>query len=169
MGSPYLGEIRIMSSTVVPKGWARCEGQIMPINQNQALFSLMGTRYGGDGRVTFALPDLRGRVPIHMGLGHVQGERGGAAEHTLSSSELPGHNHRLSMSSALANSGAPSGALPGRKGRLGRDLFAAASNTVALNSQAVAPVGDSQAHQNMQPSLVLNFCIALQGIFPSRN
>lgn len=168
---PFIGEIRISSIPYAPKGWAFCYGQLLSINQNQALFSLMGTTYGGDGRTTFALPDLRGRCPIHFGAGgnYSLGQVGGEFEHRLSTAELPSHNHGLAASSALATSGAPAGALPGKKGRLGRDLFAAPNNLVALNDQALSQVGTGQAHTNMQPYLALNFIIALQGVFPPRN
>jgi microcystin-dependent protein len=169
---PFIGEIRISSTPYAPKGWAFCYGQLLSINQNQALFSLMGTTYGGDGRITFALPDLRGRCPIHVsgpGANYSLGQVGGEFEHRLSTAELPSHNHSLAASSALATSGAPAGALPGRKGRLGRDLYAAPNNLVALNDQALGQAGSGQAHTNMQPYLVLNFIIALQGVFPSRS
>ena len=168
---PFIGEIRISSIPYAPRGWAFCYGQLLAISQNAALFSLMGTTYGGNGQTTFALPDLRGRCPIHSGAGgnYVLGQVGGEFEHRLSTAELPSHNHSLAASSALATSGAPAGALPGRKGRLGRDLYAAPNNLVALNDQALGQVGSGQAHTNMQPFLVLNFIIALQGVFPSRS
>lgn len=170
---PFIGEIRISSIPYAPKGWAFCYGQLLSISQNTALFSLMGTTYGGNGITTFALPDLRGRCPINYGSGageyYSLGRVGGNHEHTLSTAELPSHNHSLAASSALATSGAPAGALPGRKGRLGRDLFAAPANQVGLNQQALSQAGSGQAHANMQPFLVLNFIIALQGVFPSRS
>ncbi|SFL77755.1 phage tail protein [Rugamonas rubra] len=170
---PFIGEIRISSIPYAPKGWAFCHGQLLSINQNQALFSLMGTTYGGNGQTSFALPDLRGRCPISYGSGageyYSLGQIGGEFEHRLSIAELPSHNHGLAVSSALATSGAPAGALPGKKGRLGRDLFAAPANLVGLNQQALSQAGSGQAHTNMQPFLVLNFIIALQGVFPSRN
>ncbi|HEU4867715.1 MAG TPA: tail fiber protein [Actinomycetota bacterium] len=165
MAEPFLAEIRIMSFEFAPKGWAMCNGQLLPINQNQALFSLLGTTYGGDGRTTFALPDLQGRVPIHTGSGHTLGERGGEQAHTLSIAELPTHTHTMN--------GSPTNA----------DLVSPADNLVAQSSQLYGPPaqlttldpscngnqGGSQAHLNMQPFLGLNFCIALQGIFPSQN
>jgi microcystin-dependent protein len=170
---PFIGEIRLSPIPYAPRGWAFCHGQILAISQNTALFSLMGTTYGGDGVRTFALPDLRGRCPISYGAGtgeyYSLGQVGGASEHSLSTAELPSHNHSLAASSALATSGAPAGALPGKKGRLGRDLFAAPANLVGLNQQALSQAGSGQAHTNMQPFLVLNFIIALQGVFPSRN
>lgn len=171
MAEPFLSEIRLVSFVFAPKGWAMCNGQLLPINQNQALFSLLGTTFGGDGRVNFALPDLRGRTPIHVGSGHTVGERGGEQAHTLSISELPAHTHVLNASASAGNSANP------RFGTTGHVLAAdpgnaytsSATNLVALNSASVANVGGSQAHLNMQPFLVLNFCIALQGIFPSPN
>lgn len=165
MAEPFLSEIRIMSFEFAPRGWALCNGQQLPINQNQALFSLLGTTFGGDGRVNFALPDLRARVPIHVGSGHTLGERGGEQAHTLSIAELPTHTHVANASTAT------SGATPVPSGALLTDspsqLYAAPSQLTSLNAATVANVGGSQAHLNMQPFLTLSFCIALQGIFPS--
>jgi len=164
MAEPFLSEIRMMSFGFPPKGWALCDGQLLPINQNQALFSLLGTTYGGDGRVNFGLPNLQGRVPIHFGAGHTLGERGGEQGHTLSISELPTHTH-----SALANSSNATAPTPGNNLlAAANNLYAQATNLVALGPSMIANVGGSQAHLNMQPFLVLNFSIALQGIFPSQ-
>jgi len=166
MAEPFLSEIRVFSFSFAPKGWALCNGQLLPINQNQALFSLLGTTYGGDGRLTFALPDLQGRAPIHMGNGHTLGERGGEQAHTLSVSELPTHAHTLQA--------APPGATPAASpagNRLGEGrsaLYKPPQQLAAMSPAAVANVGGSQAHLNMQPFLTLNVCIALQGIFPSQ-
>jgi microcystin-dependent protein len=168
MAEPFLSEIRIMSFSFAPKGWALCNGQLLPINQNQALFSLLGTTYGGDGRVNFALPNLQGRTPIHMGSSHTLGEMGGEQGHTLSISEIPTHTHTANATSAAATAGNPSSASVLSKSA-GANLYASASNLTALDPQAIANVGGSQVHLNMQPFLVLNFCIALQGIFPSQN
>lgn len=168
MAEPFLSEIRIMSFVFAPKGWALCNGQLLPINQNQALFSLLGTTFGGDGRVNFALPDLRGRVPIHVGSGHTLGERGGEQAHTLSIAELPEHAHVANATTTTATTNTPTSSLGLAKSG-GAALYAAATNLVAMASNAVAPVGGSQAHLNMQPFLTLSFCIALQGIFPSPN
>ena len=167
MAEPFLSEIRIMSFGFPPKGWALCDGQLLPINQNQALFSLLGTTYGGDGRVNFGLPDLQGRVPIHMGSGHTLGERGGEQGHTLSISEIPTHTH-----SAIATNNAGAQPVPATA-YLANDTIATPylvpdNNLVALAAGSLANVGGSQAHLNMQPFLVLNFSIALQGIFPSQ-
>jgi microcystin-dependent protein len=164
MAEPFLSEIRIFSFGFPPKGWALCNGQLLPINQNQALFSLLGTTYGGDGRVNFGLPNLQGRVPIHMGSGHTLGERGGEQGHTLSISELPTHTHSVMASSTVGNSPTPSGNVLASAS----NVYRTADNLIAINPSTVPPVGGSQAHLNMQPYLILNFCIALQGIFPSQ-
>ncbi|HEX5758770.1 MAG TPA: tail fiber protein [Thermoanaerobaculia bacterium] len=171
MAEPFLSEIRIMSFEFAPKGWALCNGQLLPINQNQALFSLLGTTFGGDGRVNFALPDLRGRTPIHVGSGHTLGERGGEQAHTLSIAEVPTHTHVLNASSSAGNFPAPSsGATGNLLASTGATfIYGPPNSLVALNAGSVANVGGSQAHLNMQPFLTLNCCIALQGIFPSPN
>jgi len=165
MAEPFLSEIRIFSFNFAPKGWALCNGQLLPINQNQALFSLLGTTYGGNGQTNFALPNLQGNVPIHMGSGHTLGERGGEQAHTLSISELPTHTHVAQASTNNATLAPSSGNLMGSTS----NGDAAAANLTSLLPSTVANVGGSQAHLNMQPFLVLNFCIALQGIFPSQN
>ena len=171
MAEPFLSEIRIMSFGFPPKGWALCNGQLLPINQNQALFSLLGTTYGGDGQVNFALPDLRARVPIHTGSGHTLGERWGEQAHTLSISELPTHTHVANGTSAAATAPTPGGNLLATVDltALTTNLYAAPANFAALAPSTIANAGGSQAHQNMQPFLTLSFCIALQGIFPSPN
>jgi microcystin-dependent protein len=169
MAEPFLSEIRIMSFNFAPKGWAQCNGQLLPINQNQALFSLLGTTFGGDGRVNFALPDQRGRTPIHVGSGHTLGEKGGEQAHTLSIAELPTHVH---VASGTSNSTDPSGTNIPTANLLAAgpgEIYAPAGNLVAMGPTTIANVGGSQAHLNMQPFLTLTFCIALQGIFPSPN
>jgi len=170
MAEPFLSEIRIMSFVFAPRGWALCNGQLLPINQNQALFSLLGTTFGGDGRVNFALPDLRGRTPIHVGSGHPLGERGGEQAHTLSIAELPTHTHVLNGSSANATVFNPT-TNPGGLvyGQAPQTIYGPPNPAVAMNPASVANTGGSQAHLNMQPFLTLSFCIALQGIFPSPN
>jgi microcystin-dependent protein len=172
MAEPFLSEIRIMSFDFAPKGWAQCNGQLMPINQNQPLFSLLGTTFGGNGRTTFALPNLQGNVPIHVGSGHTLGEKGGEQAHTLSTAELPMHTHFLNGSSANANSITPAGNVLAKGatavGNNPINYYSTnISNPVAMNPASVTNVGGSQAHLNMEPFLVLTFCIALQGIFPS--
>jgi microcystin-dependent protein len=167
MAEPFLSEIRMMSFVFAPQGWALCNGQLLPINQNQALFALLGTTFGGDGQVNFGLPDLRARVPIHVGAGFTLGERGGEVAHTLSVQEIPTHTHVLNGTSSNGTALVPSG-----------NLLAATKsfyyhqpdgNLKAMNPAAVTSIGGSQAHLNQQPSLVISFCIALQGIFPSQN
>ncbi len=169
MAEPFIGEVILFGGNFAPRGWAFCDGQILPINQNQSLFSLLGTTYGGDGRTSFALPDLRGRVPIHVGNGHSQGQRGGEEGHALSAAELPqtrhGHGARASLASAgsvdpsehfLADTQA--------------DLYGQPGALVEMSHETVGVGGGaSAAHENMQPYLALNFVIALQGLFPSRN
>ena len=171
MAEPFLSEIRLMPFVFAPRGWALCNGQLLPINQNQALFALLGTTYGGDGRVTFALPDLRGRSPLHVGAGTSLGERGGEEAHTLTVGELPGHSHALSASSDVANTHLPGAALPAGKPRGGINRYAAAgSGNSALHPGSLTSTpGGGQAHNNLQPYLTLTFVIALQGIFPSQN
>jgi microcystin-dependent protein len=166
VAEPFLSEIRIMSFIFAPKGWALCNGQLLPINQNQALFSLLGTTFGGDGRVNFALPDLRGRTPIHAGSGHTLGERAGEEAHTLSLAEVPTHTHVLSATSNDATTAIATGNVFGKTLQL---AYSSPTQLAAMSPQAVTSVGGSQAHQNMQPYLTLSFCIALQGIFPSPN
>ncbi|MGH8491253.1 MAG: phage tail protein [Gammaproteobacteria bacterium] len=165
MAEPFLSEVRIMSFSYAPKGWAMCNGQLLPINQNQALFSLLGTTFGGDGRVNFALPDLRARTPIHVGSSHLLGERGGEQAHTLSIAELPTHTHVAMASPTNGNVPAPVGAVLG--GAL--NTYRGPDSLISLNPGSVTNTGGSQAHLNMQPFLTLTFCIALQGIFPSPN
>jgi microcystin-dependent protein len=168
VAEPFLSEIRLMSFNFAPKGWAMCNGQLLPINQNQPLFSLLGTTYGGDGRVNFALPDLRSRVPIHVGQGHTLGENGGQQSHTLTASELPTHFHTVAASS-VANGGVnqPNDNFLGGAA----DAYApvGAGSLTSFRPDSVTSLGGSQAHQNMQPFLALTYCIALQGIFPSPN
>jgi len=165
MAEPFLSEIRMMSFDFAPRGWALCNGQLLPINQNQALFSLLGTTFGGDGRVNFALPDLRGRVPIHVGSGHTLGERGGEQAHTLSISELPTHTHALNANIGTGNTASPSTTTVLAKSP--GDLYGPPTGLTAMNPTTVTNTGGSQAHLNMQPFLTMSFCIALQGIFPS--
>ena len=163
MAEPFLSEIKLVSFNFPPKGWALCNGQFLPINQNQALFALLGTTYGGNGQTTFALPNLRGSTPIHMGNGFTLGQKAGTTAVTISIAQLPTHNHLMTVLNVNGNAG-PVG-----------NFFASANNAyepapgdTSLAPNTVTNVGGSQAHQNMQPFLTLNFCIALQGIFPSQ-
>lgn len=167
MAEPFLSEIRIFSFVFAPKGWALCNGQLLPINQNQGLFSLLGTTFGGDGRVNFALPDLRGRTPIHVGSGHTLGERGGEQAHTLSIAELPQHTHVAQGMNATADNVDPTNAFLALPAAAVGPIYGPPTGLVALNAGSIANVGGSQAHLNMQPFLTLSFGIALQGIFPS--
>lgn len=164
MAEPFLSEIRIMSFVFPPKGWALCNGQLLPINQNQGLFSLLGTTFGGDGRVNFALPDLRQRTPIHVGSGHTLGERGGEQAHTLSISEIPTHVH---VAKASSNNGSTQDAANNVFGVVPGRVYTDPAALTSLSPTTITTVGGSQAHLNMQPFLILSFCIALQGIFPS--
>lgn len=172
MSQAFIGELRIVSFSFAPRGWAQCNGQLLPINQNQALFSLLGTQFGGNGQTNFALPDLRGRGAMHASAaGPTQiGERGGAENVSLQQPEIPQHAHSLNAVSDIANAGVPGTALPAARGRGGLAMFGATgSSNTTLSPQAVTSTGGGQPHNNMQPYGVLNFCIALQGIFPSRN
>lgn len=166
MSEPFLAEVKICSFAFAPRGWALCNGQLLPINQNQALFSLLGTTYGGNGQTTFALPDLRGRTAIHFGAGVSLGEAGGAEAVTLNESELPAHSH-MRATSNQATSATPVGNVLANAPRRGVGVFAEPASPVVMTP--AQPVGGGQPHDNRQPSLVLNFVIALQGIFPSRN
>ena len=165
MAEPFLSEIRIVSFNFAPKGWAECNGQLLPINQNQALFSLLGTTYGGNGQTTFGLPDLRGKVPIHVGSGFTLGTTGGEQAHTLTVNEMPIHTHVLSGSSTNADAVVPTGNVLAQVA----DTYGLPAQLTTLDPSTNGPSGGSQAHQNMQPYLTLNYCIALQGIFPSPN
>jgi microcystin-dependent protein len=181
MSEPFLSEIRIMSFNVVPKGWALCNGQLLPINQNQALFSLLGTTYGGDGRVNFALPNLQASVPLHDGNGFTLGQRGGEYAHTLIMGEMAQHNHTMKAFNGGSNVGA-AGKTPDNTKTTSQghattgtnpppavNIYGTGSPSKAFASASITNTGGSQAHENRQPYLGLNFCIALQGIFPSQN
>jgi microcystin-dependent protein len=167
MAEPFLSEIRIMSFGYAPRGWAMCNGQLLPINQNQALFSLLGTTFGGNGQTNFALPDLRGNVPIHVGQGFTLGQKGGEQAHTLTMGEMPQHFHTANATSTNGGVIIPTGNL--LAGGTPQLYHAPDNNLTPLNAATIGNVGGSQAHLNMQPFLTLTFCIALQGIFPSPN
>jgi microcystin-dependent protein len=165
MAEPFLAEIRMMSFGFPPQGWAQCNGQLLPINQNQALFSLLGTTFGGDGRVNFGLPNYQGRVPTGVGSGLNLGQLGGEQSHTLSISEIPTHTHTANATNTNGAAAVPGGNYLGAF----NNAYSAPNNLTSINPGTLANVGGSQAHLNMQPFLVINFCIALQGIFPSQN
>lgn len=165
MTDPFIGEIQIFPFGFTPRGWAQCNGQLLPINQYQALFSLLGTMYGGDGRTTFALPDLRGRVALSVGNGYAQGQQAGEELHTLILSELPAHAHQANASSAAPSTPSPAGAA---WADTGASSYAASPNA-QMAGNAVTPAGGGQPHENRSPYLTLNFCIALAGVFPSRS
>ncbi|HEX8401115.1 MAG TPA: tail fiber protein [Allosphingosinicella sp.] len=177
MAEPFLAEIRIASFDFPPKGWAFCNGQLLPINQNQALFALLGTTYGGNGQTNFGLPNLQGKTPIHFGSGHNLGETGGSSGVTLNQSQLPAHTHLMSGRAERAT--LVGGAIPAATKSLAQaaagnpisdvNLYATGNPTAAMAASSVTNTGGSQAHNNMMPYLVLNFVIALQGIFPSPN
>lgn len=165
MSTRFLSEIRLMSFVFAPNGWAQCNGQLLPINQNQALFALLGTTYGGNGQTNFALPDLRGKVPIHEGSGFTLGQTGGEQAHTLTLAELPQHLHIENAATINGTSPAPLGNILAQA----LNAYHAPSSLAPINPGTVTNVGGSQAHLNMQPFLTLNYCIALTGIFPSQN
>ncbi len=165
MSNPYLGEIRMVGFGFAPKGWAACNGQTMPINQNQALFALLGTTFGGDGITTFLLPDFRGRAPIEVGTQFTFGQKGGEELHTLVTAEMAGHTHTATASSAPSTLGPPTGNF----WATGISQYAASPFNTAMASQAIANAGGSQGHENRSPYLVINFIIALSGIFPTRS
>lgn len=175
MSSPFLAQISMMGSNFAPKGWAQCNGQLLPINQNQALFSLLGTAYGGDGRVNFALPNLQSRLPIHMGQGHVIGETGGTPTVTIGQTTMPAHGHLFNVTTASASAAAVGATLlPAVPAVANAAFYADNKASPALQLQTLAAgscgnTGGSQPHNNLMPSLCITFIIALQGIFPSQN
>lgn len=171
MSEPFLAEVRMVGFNFAPRGWAFCDGQILPINQNQSLYSLLGTTYGGDGRTTFALPDLRGRVPMHRGRSnggrdHIEGQKSGEENHTLTLNEMPQHTHAWNVSTNVASESEPAGKF---LGRASLDTYGTLADPGHLKEESISYVGGSQAHNNMMPFLAVNFCIALMGLFPSRN
>lgn len=167
MSDPFLSEIKIVSFNFAPQGWAFCNGQLLPINQNQALFSLLGTTYGGDGQTNFALPNLQGRAPFHFDGSFILGQIGGEENHTLTQTEMPMHTHAVTATSNASTSQFPASNTLLARGS--SPLYAPSQGLVSMSPQGVSSSGGSQPHLNMMPYLVLNFVIALQGIFPSRN
>lgn len=165
MAQPYVGEIRMFAGNFAPAGWMFCEGQLLPISENETLFNLIGTTYGGDGQSTFALPDLRGRLPIHQGNGFILAETGGAEEITLTVGQMPAHSHPLLASSAVANDPNPTSNVLGESSAA--TLFQSGNPAAAMAPQSISLVGGSQPHTNFQPYLCINFIISLFGIFPS--
>lgn len=167
MSEPFIGEIRPFSFGYAPGGWATCDGQLLPINQNQALFALLGTMYGGNGQTNFALPDLRGRAAMHVAAAHPQGQSAGAEAVALTTAQVPVHNHAAMASAAPGTQPSPAGKFWAQDSS-GNVIFSSAGN-VPLAAGAIAPEGAGQPHANMQPYLTVSYCIALQGIFPSRD
>jgi microcystin-dependent protein len=165
MAQPYVGEIRMFAGNFAPAGWMFCEGQLLPISENETLFQLIGTTYGGDGQSTFALPDLRGRLPIHQGNGFILAETGGTESVTLTVSQIPAHNHALLASSAPATANSPVGALYSESSAI--NMYIEDVTNANLGASAVSAVGGSQPHNNFQPYLCVDFIISLFGIFPS--
>lgn len=165
MSEPFLSEIRIMSFNYAPKGWAMCNGQLLPINQNQPLFALLGTTYGGNGQTNFALPDFRGRVAVHMGSGHTLGEAAGANAVTITQQTMPQHIHFAAGSNSAGDTVLPAGGVLANT----TGIYSGPSAFVALDPTSITNIGGSQPHENRQPFLALTFCIALVGIFPSQN
>jgi microcystin-dependent protein len=174
MGEPFVGEVRIFAGTFAPAGWAMCQGQLMPISQNDTLFNLIGTTYGGDGQETFALPDLQGRLPIHAGQGpgisqtYQLGEKGGSESVTLTTQQIPIHNHAMLASSAVGQQPQPQNAFLAQTS-VGFPYVAASTPHVNLNNNSLGPVGGNQPHENCMPFLVLTFIISLFGVFPTQN
>ena len=166
MGTPFMSEVKMISWNFAPQGWAFCNGQLLPINQNQALFSLLGTTYGGNGQTNFALPDLRGRTPIHNGQGFVEGQVGGQEAHTITMSEMPAHNHFIRASTTAGDTNNPDGHLLAASAS---QVYHKPGTLVGMTPENITNTGGGQPHENRQPFLVLNFVIALQGIFPSQN
>lgn len=171
MSEPFLSEVRLMAFNFPPRGWSLCDGQLLLISQNQSLYSLLGTTFGGDGRQNFALPNLQGRAPIHVGNGHTLGQRGGEQNHNLVTNEIPSHTHQLEATNDSAAQAEPTGALLATTGASVGAIYSGnpLSLNTNLNAAAIGLAGGGQAHLNMQPYLVISFCIALQGLYPSRN
>lgn len=169
MSEPFLAEICIVGFNFPPRGWAQCDGQILPINQNPSLFSLLGTTYGGDGRTSFALPDLRGRVPIHVGNGHAYGQKSGEQAVSLNESQMPSHQHTLRGTSDAATAFTPMGNVVAEVDAAFDNAYTPPGQLVGMASDAISSAGSDAGHNDMMPYLALNFVIALSGLFPSRN
>jgi microcystin-dependent protein len=169
MGQPFIGELRMFGGNFAPAGWALCDGQLLAIAENDALFALIGTTYGGDGQTTFGLPDLRGRIPVHEGNGSIQGQMSGVESVTLSVGQIPAHNHPLLGSSANATTTSPAGNVPGTSAEVTVFAYGTDNPPTTLATQSVSPAGGSQPHDNFQPYVCVNFIISLFGIFPTQN
>jgi len=170
MADPFLGEIRMFGFGFPPQGWAKCDGALLQISQNNALYALLGIRYGGDGRTNFNLPDLRGRVPLHRGTGYTIGQKGGSEGVTLTTDTMPGHNHLAFGTAAQGDAAKPANIRSlATSSDTGDPIYGVAQGLVAMNSNVIAGTGGNQSHNNMQPGLVINFCIATTGIFPPRS
>lgn len=169
MSDPFYGEIRMFGGTFAPQGWANCDGSLLPISENEALFQLLGTTYGGDGQETFAVPDLRGRVPIHQGNGHVPGEQGGQESVTVTTAQMPGHTHPIAATTAIADTSAPANNILAESTLLKEFIDQGESSDVTLNPGAVKTAGGGQAHENRQPYLAVRYIISLSGIFPPQS
>lgn len=165
MSQPFVGEIRMFAGNFAPNGWLFCDGSLQPISENEVLFQLIGTTYGGDGESTFALPDLRSRVPLHVGNGYVQGETGGVESVTLSTNQIPAHSHQLVASTDVPALSSPANAVTGQ---VASKLYRVPAATAQMSASMLAPTGGSQPHDNMQPYLVINYIISLFGIFPTQ-
>lgn len=166
MAQPYVGEIRMFAGNFAPEGWMFCDGSLLPISENETLFTLIGTSYGGDGQTTFALPDLRGRIPVHEGNGRLLAESGGAEEITLTVQQIPAHSHPLLAANAVANDPNPNNNVLGESSAV--SLYQSGAPAAAMAAQSIVATGGSQPHTNFQPYLCINFIISLFGIFPSQ-
>jgi microcystin-dependent protein len=168
MAQPYVGEIRMFAGNFAPAGWMFCEGQLLPISENETLFNLIGTTYGGDGQSTFALPDLRGRVPVHFGGGFTLAEAGGAETATLTVQQIPAHSHTLAGSSNFATAASPQDAVPAASNVVNVNAYGTDQPASSVSPNSVGAAGGSQPHENFQPYVCVNFIISLFGIFPSQ-
>jgi microcystin-dependent protein len=169
MGQPYIGEVRIFAGNFAPAGWAFCNGQLLPISENDTLFNLIGTTYGGDGQETFALPDLQGRIPINTSSSHPLAESGGAESVTLSTQQMPAHPHPFVASTDFAGQSSPTGNVLAQLQTAGSFIYVAGAAALALAPNSVLPAGSSQPHDNIQPYQCISYIISLFGIFPSQN
>ena len=168
MSTPYIGEIRLFGGNFAPMGWSFCDGQLLPIAQYDALFNLIGTTYGGDGQTTFALPDLRGRLPLHQSSGYVVGQQGGVEQVTLTTQQIPGHSHQVAGSAANAATTSPAGNVAATMGAVTTFLYGLDAPPSSLAPQSVGVAGGNQPHDNLQPFLCVSFIIALEGIYPTQ-